>query len=87
MRIITRTQAHYEVHDVEMGIVYRWCPERVAVECHCGEILTLTASTTACAACGADHSAITREVLDARPDDEVDHPWRFLNEYAPTRGA
>ena len=32
-KVIERIEAHYEVQDVEMGKVYRWCPESVVVEC------------------------------------------------------
>ena len=27
-KLLERLEAHYEVEDVEMGKVYRWCPER-----------------------------------------------------------
>jgi hypothetical protein len=33
VRIIARFEAHYEVEEVEMGTVYRWCPESVVGEC------------------------------------------------------
>jgi len=42
--VIERIQAHYEIQDVEMGKVYRWCPENLVVECECGNTSTLTAS-------------------------------------------
>ena len=42
-KVIERVQAHYEVHDVEMGKVYRWHPESIVLECNCGNKLTLTA--------------------------------------------
>jgi hypothetical protein len=87
-RIIERVKAHYEVHEVELGIVYRWCPERAVLKCECGEKLSLTAATTACGECGADHANIVEEVVDFRQEDTVDHPWRSLPPYyAPTRGA
>jgi hypothetical protein len=90
--VIERVDAHYEVQDVPMGKVYRWCPEKVLVECEeCGEKPTLTASTRTCGECGADHRAIVEEVgLEARPqeDEVVEHPWRSLRPYyEPTRGA
>jgi hypothetical protein len=85
--IIERLEAHYEVEDVEMGKVYRWCPERAVLECTCGQELTLSAFNTTCPECGADHAATVEEVLEARPEDEGDHPWRFLQLYTPTRGA
>ncbi len=87
-RIIERVEAHYEVHEMEMGIVYSWRPESVVVECDCGERATLTASRTACGECGADHEAATEEVLDVRQQDKVEHPWRSVRPYyAPTRGT
>ena len=41
-KIIERVEAHYEIQDVEMGKVYRWCPESIMVRC--GERLSLTVS-------------------------------------------
>ena len=38
-KIIERVKAHYEIQDVEMGKVYRWCPESIMVRCVCGERL------------------------------------------------
>jgi len=85
-QVIERVNAHYEVEGVEMGRVYRWCPESVMIECDCGEMLTLIASRTACSECGADHAATTEEVLDVRQEDKVDHPWRAVRSYyTPTR--
>jgi hypothetical protein len=51
-KVIERIEAHYEVQDVEMGKVYRWCPESVVVECECGKKLSLTASKNAYGDCG-----------------------------------
>jgi hypothetical protein len=75
-RVIERAKAHYEVLEVELGLVYRWCPESVVIECNCGERLTLTASRTTCGVCGAEHASIAQEVLEVRPEDKADHPWR-----------
>ena len=86
-KVIERVRAHYEVEDVEMGKVYRWCPARVVLECTCGEELTLSAFRSTCLECGADHAATVEEVLAARPEDKGDHPWRSLQPYTPTRGA
>jgi hypothetical protein len=84
-KVIERVEAHYEVQELKMGTVHRWCPESVVVECNCGEKPTLTASKTTCDECGVDHVAIVEEVLDTLPEDRVDHPRRFLNYYVPTR--
>lgn len=87
-KVIKRMPAHYEVQNVELGEVYRWCPESVIIECDCDETLTLTASRTACSRCGAEYAAIAEEVLGPRSEDEVDHPWRSVHPYyAPTRGT
>jgi hypothetical protein len=87
VKLIERVQAHYEVQDLEMGKVYKWCPERALVECTCGEQLTLSAFKTTCPECGADHADIVEEVLVARAEDKGDHPWRYLQPYTPMRGA
>ena len=77
-QVIERVKAHYEVQAVEMGTVYRWCPESVVIECGCGERLSLTASMTSCAECGADHAVALQEALsDQRQGDEALHPWRY----------
>ena len=87
-QVIERVKAHYEVQAVEMGTVYRWCPESVVIECDCGGRASLSASRTACAECEADHEAITEEVLDIRQEDKVNHPWRSVRSYyTPTRGT
>lgn len=71
----------YEVQEVEFGMVYRWCPERVVVDCGCGERLALASSETVCG-CGVDHASVVREGLDARrrSGDEDLHPWRYAGE-------
>jgi len=56
--VIKRVEASYETQDVEFGTVYRWYPECVVVECDCGERSILTAFSTICGGCGADHAAI-----------------------------
>ena len=47
-KVLERLKAHYEVEDVEMGKVYRWCPQRAVLECTCWEQLTLSAFKTLC---------------------------------------
>jgi hypothetical protein len=71
----------YELQDAEMGIVYKWCPAIVTVECGCGERLTLTPSRTTCARCGADHTHVFAEVLGIGMEDEGHSPWRSLRSY------
>lgn len=74
-----RTKGHYEVQEVDFGKVYRWCPERVDVECECGGRLDVTSvSTAACPRCGANHAAKIRAVPTAgRSEDRALHPWRY----------
>jgi hypothetical protein len=87
-KVIECLKAHYEVQDLEMGKVYRWCPERAVVECSCGEEPTLSAFRSTCPECGADHAPMVEEVLAARPEEHKgDHPWRSLQPHTPTRGA
>ena len=78
-KVIERTRARYELEDVEYGKVYRWKPERVMVECGCGEKTSLTHSETACEECGAEHTGLAREDLSDRQlqGDEDVHPWRY----------
>ncbi len=73
------TEGHYEVQEVSFGKVYRWCPERVDIECECGERLKFSAvSTATCPRCGLDHAATVREELTARRlEDQALHPWRY----------
>lgn len=80
--VIARFEAHYEAQEVPFGVVYRWCPECLLIECGCGESLTLTCSMTTCSECGADHTAIVRKELAAagRLGDEVLHPWRYAGD-------
>lgn len=87
VRIIERVDVHYEIQNVEMGKVYRWCPQSVVLECTCGEQPTLSAFKTTCPECGADHAGIAEEMKVARPEDKGDHPWRYLQPYVPTRGV
>lgn len=88
VQLLEHVNAHYEVQEVEMGTVYRWCPESVVIECECGEKPSLTASRTTCSGCGADHTSLTEEVLNIRQEDKVEHPWRSLRPYyLPTRGT
>jgi len=77
--IVERIEGHYEVQEVKFGRVYRWCPERVIVECGCGERTSLTASSTAtCRRCGVDLAIVFREEpATERLGDEIVHPWRY----------
>ncbi len=80
-KVIECTEGRYKVQDVKFGRVYRWLSESLVIECECGERSTLTASTTACGECGADHAATIREELATRwSADETLHPWRYAED-------
>ena len=87
--MIEYIEAGYEVEEVEMGKVYRWCPESVVLECNCKKEITLTATKTICPECASDHSDIVGEVLEAGPKDEIEQrPWRSPRPYyMPARGT
>jgi hypothetical protein len=82
VQIVERVQAHYEVHEVPFGITYEWHPATVALECDCGEKVTLSATSTitTCSGCGADlgdafvHDLQERE---GRLQDKLTHPWFY----------
>ena len=80
--IIEGVAGHYEAEEIPFGIVYRWCPESLRIECECSKVLTLTRSLTTCGECGADHAPIVREELaDNRcSEDEALHPWRYAGD-------
>ena len=62
------------------GKVYQWHPERVALECDCGEKVTLEAtSTTTCCRCGADLGSFVCGIKEreGRLPDDLTHPWFY----------
>ena len=82
-KIVEYFEGHYEAQEVPFGMVYKWCPERVVVECECGERATLTNSTTTCVGCQIDYAAEVEHWLRAEhPEvaDEALYPWRCARE-------
>jgi hypothetical protein len=78
VRITESISGHYESEEIAFGVVYRWHPGRVTLECGCGETLVLTCSLTTCSECGAEHERMVREELDGEcSEDEAIHPWRY----------
>ena len=80
-QIIERVNAHYEVQAVEMGTVYRWCPESVVIECDCEQTFTTEGAMVAsCPRCGAEHTAGVphRELGGKKPlaEEEAYRPVR-----------
>jgi|SRR5215211_7325767 len=55
-KIIERVETHYESSEVPFGKIYEWHNAYIALECDCGEKVTLTATSTVttCSRCGAD---------------------------------
>jgi hypothetical protein len=78
-QVIERVKAHYEVQAVEMGTVYRWCPESVVIECDCGQSFTVEgAKAASCPRCSADHKGVASR-LPAKPltaEEEAHRPTR-----------
>jgi hypothetical protein len=85
VRIVERIPAHYEVEEIsDLGRSYRWCPEKVVVECGgCGKRTTLGRSqlitSIVTCGCGVESTAGVREelLIEALTEDEVAHPWRY----------
>ena len=80
-KVIERVEARYEAREVPFGKVYEWHPAYVAVECDCGEKVTLTATstTTACRRCGAALGGFVRDLQkrEGRLPDKLAHPWSY----------
>jgi hypothetical protein len=81
-KIIKRVQAHYEVSEVPFGKTYEWHPADIAIECECGENVTLsaTATITTCPQCGADLGDAFVHFISEREGhlpDNLTHPWFY----------
>lgn len=91
MRVVGRVAGHYEVQEeLEFGLIYRWCPQCVVVECRCGKSMSLTRSDIlgigpGCE-CGMDHTdSVREEVAYHLLDEDYEshrHPWRYLHTLA-----
>ena len=46
VQILERINAHYESREMPFATVYEWYPASVALECECGEKVTLSATST-----------------------------------------
>jgi hypothetical protein len=83
-QIIERVQARYESREMPFGKVYEWHPARVALECDCGEKVTLSATSSSstpptCGRCGADLGSFVRDIREreGRLPDTLTHPWFY----------
>jgi hypothetical protein len=83
VQILERVQAHYESREMPFGKVYEWHPAAVALECECGEQVTLAATssstTTICSRCGADLDTFVHDIREheGRLPDKLTHPWFY----------
>ena len=83
VQILERLQAHYESRQMPFATVYEWHPAAVALECECGEKVTLSASssstTTTCSGCGADLGTFVHAIREreGRLPDKLTHPWFY----------
>ena len=80
-QIIKRVEAHYEAREVPFGKVYEWHPAYIALECDCGEKVTLTATSTVtnCGRCGADLGGFVHDIQEREGHlpDNLTHPWFY----------
>ena len=81
VQILQRLQAHYESREMPFGKVYEWHPAYVALECECGQKVTLSATTTitTCSGCGAELGTFAYEIREreGRLPDNLTHPWFY----------
>jgi hypothetical protein len=80
VQILEHLQAHYESREMPFGKVYAWHPTSVALECDCGEKVTLSATsstTITCRGCGADLGTFVHDIREreGRLPDKLTHPW------------
>src|SRR5215211_389895 len=83
VQILERLQAHYESREMPFGKVYEWHPACLALECDCGEKVTLSATSTTtattCSRCGADLGTFVHDIREreATLPDKLTHPWFY----------
>jgi hypothetical protein len=82
VQILERVQARYESREMPFGKVYEWHPAAVALECECGEKVTLSATsstTSTCARCGAELGTFVHAIREreGRLPDKLAHPWFY----------
>jgi hypothetical protein len=82
VQILERLQAHYESREMPFGKVYEWHPASVALECDCGEKVTLSATsstTITCSRCGAELGTFVHEIREREGSlpDKLTHPWFY----------
>jgi hypothetical protein len=78
VQIAERDEAHYESREMPFAKVYKWHQAAVALECDCGQKVTLraTSTTTTCSGCGADLGTFVHDIREheGRLTDKFTHP-------------
>ncbi|HZY64995.1 MAG TPA: hypothetical protein VFE21_03855 [Rubrobacteraceae bacterium] len=74
-KVKVRVEGHYEVREVPYGKDYVWQPGHALIGCDCGHMMDADEHHTICPNCGADYTAVVREVVGRHLSDEVLHPW------------
>jgi hypothetical protein len=81
VHILERDEANYETREVPFGKVSEWHPASGALECDCGEKVTLsaTSTTSTCSRCGANLGTFVNEIREreGRLPDKLTHPWFY----------
>jgi hypothetical protein len=81
VQILQRVQAHYESCEMPFGKVYAWHPASVALECDCGQKVTLSATspTSTCSGCAAELGSFAHAIREreGRLPDKLTHPWFY----------
>jgi hypothetical protein len=81
MLVIESIAGYYEAEEVAFGVVYKWCPERVVIECDCGERQAFTG--LGLSAPNAARTTLTRFGRSWLPYD-----WRIrTSDLGATRGV
>jgi hypothetical protein len=80
-KIIERVGGYYEDQEVPFGVVYRWHPGYLLLECGCGARQAFTCFAASCSKCDADYTSVVREELAGHClDDEALHPWHYAGD-------
>lgn len=74
-KIKVSIEGHYEVDEGPYAKDYVWVASHALIECDCGQVMDADEHHTTCPSCGADHSALMREVAGRHLSEEVLHPW------------
>jgi hypothetical protein len=81
VQILERVEAHYGSREMPFGKAYEWHQAAVALECACGERVTLkaTSTTTTCSRCSADLGTLVNDIgeREGRLPDNLTHPWLY----------